>query len=300
VKITSFKADTKSIDTKTGEYRDPLMKWPLRGVAYVNEVGEALRPLIGKYATLSWAPVFLYIGADVYDKYKNDETKYSPDSRRLLKQTIFQGLASMLLPVAAVKLGQNLFSGFGRVAKDGISINTKERVVKVAEDFVANGQMRAFRNSDEECTKTFIEKVHNKLDFDKRKDAVNNPIKKIFLKTEEKLKLNNEKVDKFAEPLIKELIEHRKKMLNPTDEYKLTKTYKDYMQALSQEQTKNVATKSALTKFLQHKMLKGKVIKTIGGFVVAGALIKPIDNFVEHYLIGKVVGPKIDNIKKRS
>ena len=90
----SYKADTKSINPKIGEYRDPLIKWPLRGTAFTNEIGEALRPLIGNYATLSWAPALLYFGADVYDKYKNDQTEYSPDSRRCLKQACFQFLFS--------------------------------------------------------------------------------------------------------------------------------------------------------------------------------------------------------------
>ena len=110
MKVCAFKADTVSIDSKTGEYRDPLMKWPLRGAAFTNEVGEALRPLIGGYATLSWVPALMYIGADIYDKYKNDQTEYSPNSKRLLKQAVFQGTASVLLPILAVKLGQNLFS----------------------------------------------------------------------------------------------------------------------------------------------------------------------------------------------
>ena len=46
MKVSAFKADTASIDPKTCEYRDPLMKWPLRGAAFTNEVGEAFRPLL--------------------------------------------------------------------------------------------------------------------------------------------------------------------------------------------------------------------------------------------------------------
>ena len=45
-------------------------------------------------------------------------------------------------------------------------------------------------------------------------------------------------------------------------------------------------------------MLKGKIIKTIGGFLALGLLIKPIDTFVDEILIGKLLGPTIDNIKK--
>ena len=46
------------------------------------------------------------------------------------------------------------------------------------------------------------------------------------------------------------------------------------------------------------KTLKGKSIKTIGGFLALGLAISPIDHFVEHVLIGKVIGPSIDKTKK--
>lgn len=298
MKVNAFKANTVSIDSKTGEYRDPLLKWPLRGAAFSNEVGEALRPLIGGYATLTWVPALMYIGADIYDKYKNDQTEYSPNSKRLLKQAIFQGTASILLPIAAVKLGQNMFSVFGKLGKDGISINQKEKVGKIAEEFIANGQMRAYQGKDEECVKAFMDRVYNKLDFEKRAKAINNPIRKIFIRTQERLKIKNEKINKYAETTIRELIENRKLMLQPTEEFKSTQAYKDYVNALSNEQTKNVATKSALTNFQKNKMLKGKIIKTIGGFLALGLLIKPIDTFVDEILIGKLLGPTIDNIKK--
>ena len=41
-----FGADNKTLN-KNGEYKDPLMRWPLRAASYSNEVGEALRPVIG-------------------------------------------------------------------------------------------------------------------------------------------------------------------------------------------------------------------------------------------------------------
>ena len=41
------------------------------------------------------------IGADIYDKYKNDQTEYSPSSHRGLEQAIFQGMASIFLPLVA-------------------------------------------------------------------------------------------------------------------------------------------------------------------------------------------------------
>ena len=72
-----------------------------------------------------------------------------------------------------------------------------------------------------------------------------------------------------------------------------------YESDLKKGQTPSVAVKSVLTNFQQAKMLKGKAIKTLGGFVALGMAIKPIDHFVEEILIGKYVGPEIDKIKNK-
>lgn len=286
-----FKADKRTINKETGEYKDPLMQWPLRGAAFTNEVGEALRPVIGGYATLSWAPALLYIGADVYDKYKNDQTEYSPDSRRCLKQAIFQGMASVFLPLIAVKAGQNAFAQAGKFSEDKISINSKEHVANVAEQFVANGKMRAFDGKDEECIKEFTNNVISSMDYNNKKSSIKNLFKIFRLDTQEK-------VEKYSEKTIKELIKLRKDLLNPTDEFKSNKWYKAYEADLKKGQTSSVAVKSVLTNYQQSKMLKGKAVKTLGGFVALGMAIKPIDHFVEEVLIGKYVGPEIDRYKK--
>ena len=165
----NFKADTNSKNPVTGVYKDPLMKWPLRGAAFTNEVGEALRPLIGKYATLTWAPALLYIGADIYDKYKNNETEYSPNSKRCLKQACFQGLASILLPIFAVKGGQNLFSILGMQNKEKITINAKERIIELAQQYIANGKIHAYTIDKDKCTKEFLDIVANNLDYRKQR-----------------------------------------------------------------------------------------------------------------------------------
>ncbi len=267
------------------EYNDPLLNWPLRGAAFTNEIGEAMRPLIGNYATLSWAPALLYIGADVYDKYKNDQTEYSPSSRRALEQAIFQGLASVCLPIVAVKAGQNLFSLFGLSTKDNITFNTKEHVNKLAEEFVANGKMHAYANQDEECIKEFLSIVSNNMDLSDKKH-----LKHAYTN-------NKNNIHKYADKTIKDLIKMRKDLLNPTDEFKISDLYLSYEQALKSGQTENVAVKSILQKQLKQKTLKGKFIKTIGGFLALGLAIKPIDRFVEEVLIGKVVAPTLDNKK---
>ena len=290
----SFHSDIKSKET-VSEYKDPLMEWPLRGAAFTNEVGEGLRPLIGGVANLFWAPVFLYIGADLYDKYKNDGVEHSPNSARMLKQACFQGLASILLPLIVIKGGQNIFSLLGMLSKDKISYNSQEKIIELAKTFVANGNMRAFVGKDEECISKFNDIIKNNLEFKSHNDFIT----KLFTKIQKSLKINKkEHIEEYANKLIKEMIETRKSLLNPTDEFKKNKNYSNFQSAMKNGQTQNVATKTALTKMLNSKSLSSKIIKTIGGFIAVGFAITPVDKFVEHVLIEKYLGPKIDKIKR--
>lgn len=289
-----FKADINTKDPKTGEYKDPLMHWPLRGAAYTNEVGEALRPLIGEYATLSWVPALLYIGADIYDKYKNNETEYSPSSKRGLKQAVFQGMASIFLPLVAVKAGQSMFSLWGYAMQDRISINSKEQVLNVAEQFVTNGNLRAYRNNESECVQKFMDIVANNMDYHKNEGTEINPLKRIFLRLEEKVAKSfvnkkQENIDNFARETVQNAIDLRKKLLEPTAEFKKTKEYLNYKEMLELGQTKNVAIKNVINKKIKKEYLPGKVVKTCGGFLALALLVKPIDRFVEEVLIGKII-----------
>lgn len=45
--------------------------------------------------------------------------------------------------------------------------------------------------------------------------------------------------------------------------------------------------------------MNAKILKTIGGFVALGLAIKPIDNFVEHVVIKKVVQPAFTGKHKK-
>lgn len=303
--ISPFKANVNSMNPDTGIYSDPLMRWPLRGAAFTNEVGEALRPLIGNYATLSWVPALLYIGADVYDKYKNDKTDYSPDSRRCLKQAVFQGMASIFLPLVAVKFGQKLFSLFGMKSDDKITYNAKEHIIQMAQQFVANGKMRAYKDDDSACAKEFLAVVSDNLNFKKQEESASNPFKKLSLYIEEGLSsrfdVNTKKnLDKYSTKTINSLIQMRKDLLNPDSVFENSLWYSNYKIAKQNGQTNNVAVKSVLNKYLQTNTLKGKAIKTMGGFLALGIAIKPIDRFVENVLIGKIVGPGIDKTKRPS
>ena len=210
-------------------------------------------------------------------------------------------MASIFLPLVAVKAGQNIFSQLGKFNQDRISLNSKEQISKIAEEFIANGKMRAFDGKNDECIKEFLDNVNNKMDYSRQKDSVKNPLKKVKYFVEDKfskiLNINSKtKKQNYAKNTIKELIELRKNLLKPTDEIKAGKWYANYINLLNSGQTESVAVKSVLSNYQNKKMLKGNFIKTLGGFVALGVAIKPIDHFVEEVLIGKYIGPKLDKI----
>ena len=270
------------INPETGEYKDPLMKMPLRGAAFSNEVGEGLRPLIGNYATLTWVPALLYIGADIYDKYKNDQTEYSPCSKRGLKQAVFQGMASIILPLAAVKAGQGIFSLFGLLSKDKISINMQEKISSLADSFITNGNMHKYRGKDEECAKEFLDIVTNNIDYHSNK----------YLKVNKK-----ENLTLYAQKTINDLIKMYNDVRSSAEEFTKSSWAKMYNKAISKGQTKNVAVKTVLSKYQASKEINGKMIKTVGGFLALFLAISPIDKFVENVLLDRLFVSK-DNKKE--
>jgi len=114
------------------EENDPLLKYPTRMLAYSNEVGAAIQHLNHKLFLFMWVPALMYFGADIYDKYKRGENDdyQDPSSKRLVKQSVFQALASVILPTKAVHIGQNLacrISKTGFKDIDGKTLKTDSR-----------------------------------------------------------------------------------------------------------------------------------------------------------------------------
>ena len=118
------------------QYNDPLNQWPVRGLAYSNEIGAAISEIAPKAGLLLWIPALLYFGADIYDKYKNDKNSYDPSAKRGTKQAIFQLLASVILPTAAVKVGQKTASVMGLMGKDKLSLQTQEELHRFTINYI--------------------------------------------------------------------------------------------------------------------------------------------------------------------
>lgn len=120
---------------------DPLAKYPLRGFGYANEIGAAVSamPGWGKSAeALLWVPALMYLGADIFDKYsRGKEGNYSNASvHKAVEQATFQGLASVLLPTAAVKMGQKLAGLATKYDGSKLTANSQEEIFrKLSDDF---------------------------------------------------------------------------------------------------------------------------------------------------------------------
>ena len=126
------------------KYEDPLARMPLRLLAYSNDVGMAISGIAPKLGAALWAPALMYFGANIYDKYKNENNVYNPSKTRGIKEVVFQGLASVSLPAAAIHIGQSTISGLSRLLPDKLSINAKIEVQNFIIDFINKSKLSSY------------------------------------------------------------------------------------------------------------------------------------------------------------
>ena len=101
-----------------------------RYLAFTSDVGEAFRPIVApKWVTLSYGVSWAYCGVDVaYEGWK--EHKKGKEAKEVgwivLERSIFQALASMLLPAATihtqVHVFQHVFKRIGKFQKWGPTV----------------------------------------------------------------------------------------------------------------------------------------------------------------------------------
>ena len=103
--------------TPVDSYKDPLNSNSAVLMSYSNEVGTAISEIAPKLGTALWAPTFMYLGADIYDKYKNDKDNYNPSAKRALKRAIFQGITCLVALPAVIFAGQCAVSPLGSLDK---------------------------------------------------------------------------------------------------------------------------------------------------------------------------------------
>lgn len=192
---------------------DPLAKYPLRAFGYSNEVGAAVSamPGWGKAAEAAlWVPALMYLGADIYDKYsRGKEGNYSKASvATAVEQATFQGLASVLLPTAAVKIGQNLTAYVDKYDGTNLTASAKEELYRKLLDDFDKGK---FVKKDFNMVKNkVLDEGFDKLLTDAYHDYNGKPFKKFFTHSHRPINAatsNKSDVLKFVETKAKEFYE---------------------------------------------------------------------------------------------
>ncbi len=106
-------SDNKPAKKSKKKEKDLYTETPLRKLGFLDEIGEAFRPilstsknpLIKNLPNYAYIPATLYIAADVADKYKKglDGTGEKPSVKMAAREAAYQGIVSVLAPVGIVK-----------------------------------------------------------------------------------------------------------------------------------------------------------------------------------------------------
>lgn len=310
IKFTSNK-NNKEQKTEQKRYTDPLMKWPARGLAYTNELGAALSEVAPKLGTLLWFPAMLYFGADIYDKYKNEKTSYDPNAKRGTEQAIFQLLASVLLPTGAVITGQKVASVLGVMGKTGLSLQSREEIINFLQGFTSRRHIEKFKGNIDTFKELFKESISTKRDKLIREGRLKNPVRMfgdaIFGKRHpESLAMSQkDRVLAFADKHIDEMfniysnLEQNQKPQEFSDKLwnKFIKLKDKYSRDPDYKATAlRDAAEDIIKQYQKNKIMRTKILKTVGGFVALGLAINPIDKFVENVIIKRFVEPNLGTV----
>ncbi len=296
-------------EEKKERRRDIYAEFPIRALGYTNELGEAIRPISPLLANLSWLPAIGYISADIADKYNQDEYgNQDPSKGRASKQFITQLLASVFLPTAAVKVGQSVVNGGAAYGKTGLTLNNREKISNVVINSMKSGEHKNFLSEDGKVNKEAYKealsgkfdeilkhrKTHKKLlrPLEMVLDFVTKPIVK---------KPTAQKVKDYAGVVVDRMIDERQQLLDGIVPEKLSKRaynkFKKFSKDAPIEETQSVAF-DIVRKMEKGRMFNNRILKSLGGLGALAVMAKPIDKFVEHFIIDKVVSPQIDNISE--
>lgn len=304
--------EEKSVEKpkKTEKRRDIYAEMPIRALGYSNELGEAIRPLSPLLANLSWLPAIGYIGADIADKYNMDEYgNEDPSKARASKQFVTQLLASVFLPTAAVKVGQTVANNAAKHSKVGLSLDHREKISDMILNSMNEGEHKAFTNTKGKIDKAlYKESLAGKVDEVVRHTKTRKKLLKPFYSFVDFIKKpfskppKTEAVKEYAGTVVDRLIDTRQQLLDGIKPKAMSKKAFEKFMKLSKDVPlleKQSMAFDAIRKLEKSKMFNNRILKSIGGLAALSIMAKPIDKFVEHVIIGKFVGPAIDNVKAK-
>lgn len=289
---------------RQNNYNDPLNNWWVKSASYTNEIGASIHEIAPRLGQLLWVPTIMYMGADIYDKYKNDKNNFNPSGKRGFEQAIYQGISSFILPAGAILLGQKVTSPVGQLFnKDLLSVNAKEKTLLHMKHAI--NQCVGDMYEDKEQFKNFmINSLENKINAIHNEKKTDNLFKKILKFNSGDYALANEKRNKiidFANENIDELFEIQRALKKGVKHKDISAgCYKKYLRevpTLEKMYGKDHANHSigfVLKHYENRQLFKNKLVRTLGGLIALAVLLKPIDFFVSKILMPKFVDPGID------
>lgn len=304
---------SNKIEHENKSYVDPLQTWPVKGLAFSNEVGAIVGEVSPKFGTLLWVPALMYMGADIYDKYKNDEQQYNPSVKRGIKQAIFQVGASVMLPTLAIDFGHNAISGLNKLSKTGLSINAKQKVWENSLNYMQNNSLNLFEKNADKYVNGFKDGIKSLSQESKTQFKVLNPFKKVLttvnpLKAPDSMIFSNEnKLVNYAGKQAEKILTMRSDLMKNVKpkgmSRHLFKKFQNlqvqYKELFPDSQYMGKAAKQILKDYHNSQILKNKMLKTAGGIAFLILLLKPIDKFVENIVIKKAIEPGLDAISNK-
>lgn len=112
-------------DKKAKKQDNIIHKYPIKAFAYISNIGEALKPLIGALlAKLSYIPSLLYAFIAIISKCVESQKGDQNKSKTLTKEIVYQALASFLLPDLVVKSSRKI----SNTLINKISIKNKQKL----------------------------------------------------------------------------------------------------------------------------------------------------------------------------
>ena len=299
--VNNTKKDNKN---KHPKFNDPLNQWVIKSMSYSNEVGTAISEIAPKLGAALWAPTFMYLGADIYDKYKNDKNGFNPSAKRALERAIFQGITALIALPAVIFAGQKAVSPIARFSKFGISTNAKDAVIRHTKDVIDQSHGNIMGNY-QKFKKIVLKTLENKIDARKNEKKTVNFFKKIinfFTDKYPMVSADKKKLLAFAEENakkvfnIKTAIQNNDKKSVPAQILKKYNSILPTMKEMYGHDHSNHALRTALKEYQKSLIFKNKLLKTLGGFVSLAIFAGPVNKYVENTVMKKYINPEIDQI----
>jgi len=301
-KIISQRASEKE---KKKETTDILNKPPMRYLAYSNEIGAAISPINKSLGTALWAPALLYLGADIYDKYKNEDNTYNPSAKRSLRQAIFQGLASVILPTAVIKLGQKIGVRIS-TGKETLSAIDKKELIDFTIGYLDNATFP--QKEGETFAHGLIEAFNQKASARKAK-IKNRTLKDRFFSIFKESKDYDNAISKYLKDKAKQnhiisYLEAQGKIVDDIMKSEKNIQADKYIKFFNETSSKygdvQLAKFETISKLLKDKTINKSLIATLSGFIALFLMIKPIDFFTEKIMMEKIVNPIFDKFPTKN